>query len=261
MGRTASGRRAARPDSCTLPPVLVPASLRLRAVPRPVLVASVGASWAVALLAAVAGWPLWAAALATLAPWLPPFLLQVVSTGRQYHWLALFYVVAVAQSGHFAEHVVQVVQVRALQLSPEEAHGIVGVFDTEWMHFGWNNAVALLLLGLLTRYQRNPWLWLTTGIAAWHAAEHVAIIVPFLTAGVRGAPGLLGTGGLLRGGLPLAATDLHFFYNLLETVPLLAAFLHECSRAYEQRARSEAQAAVREARTQERLAHLKRLRW
>ena len=52
----------------------------------------------------------------------------------------------------------------------------------------------------------------------------------YLRTGVVGSPGLLSAGGLI-GGLPLARPDLHFLYNLAETIPLLVGWRVEFRRA------------------------------
>jgi hypothetical protein len=57
------------------------------------------------------------------------------------------------------------------------------------------------------------------------------MIATYLRTGVSGTPGLLSSGGLLFGGLPVARPDLHFFYNLAETVPLLIAWLTEVRKS------------------------------
>ena len=57
------------------------------------------------------------------------------------------------------------------------------------------------------------------------------MIATYLQTGIAGTPGLLSSGGLLFGGLPIARPDLHFLYNLVETIPLLAAWLVELRRA------------------------------
>jgi hypothetical protein len=48
--------------------------------------------------------------------------------------------------------------------------------------------------------------------------------------GTAGLPGLLAQGGAIAGGLPLARPDLHFLYNLIETVPLLLGFFAQVQR-------------------------------
>jgi len=37
-------------------------------------------------------------------------------------------------------------------------------------------------------------------------------------------------GGELGGGLPILRPDLHFFYNLIETTPLVIAFMEQVQR-------------------------------
>jgi phage terminase small subunit len=121
-------------------------------------------------------------------------------------------------------------QLHLLHLPGHTAHGVFGAFDTEWLHFTWNNGVTLAVFMLLARYPANRWLWLTALLAGWHGVEHTVIIWPYVTAGVRGSPGLLAAGGALGGGLPVRAVELHAWYNLAETVPLLLAFAAQCRR-------------------------------
>jgi hypothetical protein len=53
----------------------------------------------------------------------------------------------------------------------------------------------------------------------------------YLRTGVVGSPGLLSAGGLIAGGLPLARPDLHFLYNVAETLPLLFGWKVELEKA------------------------------
>jgi len=76
-------------------------------------------------------------------------------------------------------------------------------------------------------FRTNPWLIAVTPLAAWHFIEHAVMIATYLQTGVSGTPGLLSSGGLLFGGLPIARPDLHFLYNLVETAPLVFAWLVE----------------------------------
>ena len=80
---------------------------------------------------------------------------------------------------------------------------------------------------LASRFRDNPWLWFTVLFASWHEMEHAYIVLIYLRTGVAGTPGLLSHGGLIIGGLPLARPDLHFLYNLIETVPLGVAFIQQ----------------------------------
>lgn len=206
----------------------------LQSVPSHIIVLTALASYAGLGLAALQGWPVWAVVLAGLLPWLPILTVEMVWTYRHYHWLALFYVLVLTQSGHFGEHLAQMVQIHLLGLRGPEAHGIFGALDVEWVHFIWNTWVLLATLLLLARYRRNRWLWLAAAIAAWHETEHAYLISVYLATGREGTPGLLAAGGAFGGGLPLSRPNLHFLYNLLETTPLVLAFAWQLRYTYDE---------------------------
>lgn len=179
-------------------------------------------SGGVAAVAAALGAPVWLIGTLGLAPWLPLMTRWVLATWRiAGAWLALYLVLAVTQTGHVMEHVVQVAQLRVLGLSGHHAHGIFGALDIEWVHFTWNAWVLAAVVVLLIGRPGNRWLWVAAPLAAWHLLEHTFLIVTYLVTGVEGTPGLLAMGGLLGNGLPVARAELHLFYNVLETIPLL----------------------------------------
>jgi len=142
-------------------------------------------------------------------------------------WLALLGFLAVSQTAHLLEHVAQMVQIHVLHLSGANAQGIVGQLNIEWVHFIWNTLVLIALLALVPHFRSNPWLIAVAPLAAWHFVEHSVMIATYIQTGVSGSPGLLSSGGLIFGGLPIARPDLHFLYNLVETGPLLMAWLVE----------------------------------
>jgi hypothetical protein len=146
-------------------------------------------------------------------------------------WIAVLGFLALTQTAHLFEHVAQMVQIHVLHLSGANAQGIVGQLNIEWVHFSWNALVLVTLLVLLPRFPTNPWLIAVTPLAAWHFVEHSVMIATYIQTGVSGTPGLLSSGGLLFGGLPIARPDLHFLYNFVETVPLLIAWIVELRRA------------------------------
>jgi hypothetical protein len=185
----------------------------------------VAASLAGFVLGATRSWPLWATTVSMALPWLPVFTRWTMLSYRTHLWLGFFFLLTTFQLSHFGEHIVQMVQIHVLGLQGADARGVFGVFDIEWVHFIWNSFVLLGVLLLLPRNRRNRWLQATAVISAWHALEHSYILSVYLTTGLSGTPGLLASGGLIGGGLPLERPDLHFLYNLVETAPLVVAFL------------------------------------
>ena len=181
--------------------------------------------------ASLEGWPIWAHGLAAVLPWLPIFARSLAQLYRQYQWLARFYGLVVTQTAHLLEHVAQMIQLHVLGLSGPDARGIFGALDIESVHFVWNSWVLLAVLVLLGRYGANRWLQLTLLLSGWHEIEHAVIFSVYLSTGLSGTPGLLSQGGALGGGLPISRPDLHFLYNLVETVPLALAFLVQLQRA------------------------------
>lgn len=206
----------------------------IRSVPAHVILVTALASYSALMLARFQGWPLWGIVLAALLPWVPILTVEVTWTYRHYAWLALFYVLVVTQAGHVLEHVAQMVQLHLLDLQGSEARGVFGALDTEWVHVVWNTWVLAAVVALLVRFGGNPWLWLTLVVAGWHEVEHIVIMLAYLSSGVAGTPGLLSSGGALFGGVPLPRPDLHFLYNLVETTPLVIAFVHQLRRSHDE---------------------------
>ena len=175
------------------------------------------------------GMDLWKVALLILFAWLPIFVVKTREIYRQYRWLAFFFVLLIAQSVHFTEHIAQMIQIHLLGLSGMQAHGIIGMLDLEWVHFifdaGW---VPICVYILLFVYRKsNPWLWVLGVIVTWHAFEHVVIMSYYLRTGIVGSPGLLAHGGIIAGGLALIRPDLHFLYNLIEETLILIAYAYQ----------------------------------
>lgn len=205
--------------------------LGLQSVPRDVIVVAVLTSYAGAAFGALQGWPLWAVVVATLLPWCPIVTREAAWLYGRYRWLALFYLLTLTQTGHLLEHVAQMTQIHLLGVAPRSAHGVFGALDIEWVHFLWNAWVAAAALLLIRVFPRNPWLWPVLAIALWHGIEHTYILSVYLTTGAAGTPGFLARDGTVGGGLPVLRPDLHFAYNLIETAPLIVAFLYQYRRA------------------------------
>jgi len=175
-------------------------------------------------------WPVWGIGLAAVVPWLPVFVAEAAWIYRRHAWLALFYMLIVTQVGHLLEHVAQMTQIHLLHHSGAQAQGIFGALDIEWVHFIWNTWVLLAVILLLRRFPENRWLWATALLAGWHEMEHLVVFSTYLLTGRAGTPGLLGQGGFIAGGLPIRRADLHFLYNLIETIPLVGSFVWQFTK-------------------------------
>lgn len=207
--------------------------LVVQSVPRSILLITAAVSMAGALLAALQVWPAWAIGAVVLLPWVPVLTSEVAWTYRHYGWLALFYLLVVTQGGHVVEHLVQMIQLHLLGFRGPAARGVFGMLDIEWVHFLWNTWVLAAVSLLLWRFRANRWLWATLALAAWHETEHIVMMATYLGRGVAGSPGLLARGGLLAGGVPVTRPDLHFLYNLIETTPLVIAFVVQLRNVYD----------------------------
>ena len=206
--------------------------VRLQGVPKQMIRATLWAAALATLVALYQGWPGWAIVAAAVLPWCPLFVVETRWLGSHYGWFALFCVLTITQTGHYIEHVSQMVQIHGFDRAGAEAHGVVGVLDIEAVHFGWNTFVFLALVVLVTRFRRNPWLWAAAGVATWHQAEHSFTFFVYATTG-KLMPGLLEMGGRIAGGLPIMGPNLHFIYNTLETMPLIAAFFFQLRRTHD----------------------------
>ena len=203
--------------------------ISIHSVPLPLILLTAGIS--VGLVTTFwLGWAIWQVAILVILAWLPLFFLKTVSIHRQYGWLAFFFILVVTQGAHFLEHVAQMVQIHLLGLSGLQARGILGMLDIEWVHFIWNSWVLICAVLLVFLFRKNPWLWALLLISTWHEVEHVYIMSVFLRTGHVGSPGLLASGGAIGGGLPLSRPDLHFYYNLLEELILIIAYLYQIQR-------------------------------
>jgi hypothetical protein len=116
----------------------------------------------------------------------------------------------VAQTGHYAEHVAQMIQIYAQHIAPANAHGLLGaVFDFEWVHFTYNVGLELLLIGLWLAYRTAAkagtatvepvGLSLLTGLVlfqGYHSIEHFAklyqyLFMPLYQSGMPPTPGIV----------------------------------------------------------------------
>jgi hypothetical protein len=145
----------------------------------------------------------------------------------------------VVQGFHMLEHVAQVIQVNVQDA--EVRRGLAGaVFDTEWVHFGYNLSVLVFLVwawrviarldpsdrGAATSY---GFVLSALVIQSYHLVEHIAKILQHVTSGLDPAPGLIGDQfGLIwfHYGINLAV----FIGFAVSAIPLLGPAVRELVR-------------------------------
>jgi hypothetical protein len=219
----------------------VPRALRIQRVPLPVLGLTAITSAALLALAVWLGKPLWERALFTLLPWLPVFFVEEIWRYEQYGFYSIFVAIAVLQTGHLAEHSVQVLQLYMHHGDLARSHGVFGQLDFETVHFYWDTAIWAGACMLVYRYRDNRWLWISWAFASIHEVEHIYLYwvnkIHFAFYARGGIFGILGKGGLI--GSPLARPYLHFVYNFLVVVPMLVGFWDQ-TREIERQHRSRA---------------------
>jgi hypothetical protein len=156
----------------------------------------------------------------------------------RHHKVALgaFLVIVLA---HWAEHIVQAVQIYFLDWPLPQARGVLGLpfpwlVTSEWMHYGY--ALVMLIGFLLLRRgftgRSRIWWNIALGIQAWHHLEHLLLLVQALTGdNLLGRPVPTSIIQLL-----IPRVELHLFYNAIVFTPMVVAMLlHRRPRESERR--------------------------
>ncbi|HEX2032003.1 MAG TPA: hypothetical protein VHL78_11480 [Actinomycetota bacterium] len=125
---------------------------------------------------------------------------------------------------HWAEHVVQAVQIYVLDWPKTEALGLLGLavpglVRSEWLHWGYNLAVFAGLWLLMPGFERPAGRWWKAAllVQGWHFTEHGLLLFQAVT-----AVHLLGVDvptSVLQ--LVVPRVELHLFYNGIVTALLL----------------------------------------
>ncbi|MFI7445603.1 hypothetical protein [Nonomuraea indica] len=139
--------------------------------------------------------------------------------------LGLFLVVVIA---HWAEHVVQAIQIYALGWPIPQARGVLGLVfpwlvTSEWMHYGY----ALIMLAGLVMLRRGftgrsrTWWNVALGLQFWHHIEHLLLLLQALSGtNLAGRPVPTSVVQLL-----IPRVELHLFYNAVVFAPMVVAML------------------------------------
>ncbi|MFD6949717.1 MULTISPECIES: hypothetical protein [unclassified Nocardiopsis] len=153
--------------------------------------------------------------------------MEVTNTGRHRLCMRLFLVIVLA---HWAEHIVQAVQIYVMDWPVPEARGLLGMpfpwlVTSEWMHYGYALIMLAGLLLLLPGFVGRARVWWIASlfIQVWHHFEHLLLLVQAMS-GVNIAGGEAPT-SLIQ--LLIPRVELHLLYNSLVFVPMVVAmYLH-----------------------------------
>lgn len=145
---------------------------------------------------------------------------------RANRWLVVFMIVVVS---HWAEHLVQAVQIYGLGWAPPDALGVLGLWlpdlvRSEWLHWIYNLAVLMGLVLLMPRFagRERTWWMAALLLQAWHFVEHALLLGQATTA--KNLFGAEVPTSLVQ--LLIPRVELHLLYNGVVTMMLLVgAFL------------------------------------
>lgn len=141
--------------------------------------------------------------------------------------LRIYLVIVLA---HWAEHIVQAVQIFVLDWPVPEARGVLGIpfpwlVTSEWMHYGYAFLMLVGLLLLLPGFHGRSRAWWTASLLlqVWHHFEHLILLVQ-VTNGTNIGGGDAPT-SIIQMLIP--RVELHLLYNTVVFVPMaVAMYLH-----------------------------------
>lgn len=175
-----------------------------------------------------------------LIPWMGIAFVEVKWAYKHFHWFAVYTFMVIVQAIHYSEHCIQVLQYHLFNNSLHDSQAIFSKFNIEGVHFVGDTLLTVGTLILITKFPRNPWLWVAIPFQLAHQAEHTYLMFNYIFEGTKvGGPGLLGTpGGLIKidhlGGLGLVRPDLHWIYNTLYTIPFTISLVWQLKRTYDE---------------------------
>jgi hypothetical protein len=140
--------------------------------------------------------------------------------------LAVFTFIVLA---HWAEHIVQAIQIYALGWPRPKAGGVLGLWfpwlvTSEWMHYGY--AIVMLIGLVVLRHgfvgRARTWWNIALWIQVWHHLEHLLLLLQALT-----SSNLLGKAVPTSiAQLVFPRVELHLFYNAIVFAPMVIAMIY-----------------------------------
>src|SRR5829696_4471862 len=140
-------------------------------------------------------------------------------------WVFLVIVVA-----HWAEHVVQAIQIWGLGWPRPQARGLLGLpfpwlVTSEWMHYAYAIVMLIGLIWLRPAFLGRARTWWTVALVIqfWHHIEHALLLGQAMVGNnIAGKPVPTSLAQLV-----FPRVELHLFYNAVVFVPMaVAMYLH-----------------------------------
>ncbi|GHH39483.1 hypothetical protein [Lentzea cavernae] len=158
--------------------------------------------------------------------------------------LNLFAFVVIA---HWAEHIVQAIQVFVLGWPRPQAGGVLGLWipwlvTSEWMHYGYAVIMMIGFFALAPGFtgRAKKWWKIALWIQFWHHFEHLLLLIQALTGrNLLGGPVPV---SILQ--LVLPRVELHLFYNAIVFVPMVVAMYFHMRPSPQDRAEMRCTCAV-----------------
>ncbi|MEE1794423.1 hypothetical protein PUR28_27245 [Streptomyces sp. BE308] len=153
---------------------------------------------------------------------------QIDLLNSRHHQLGLrvFMFIVVA---HWAEHLVQAIQIYVMGWPIPEARGVLGVpfpwlVTSEWMHYGYALVMMVALFLLRSGFTGRSGTWWKTslGIQVWHHFEHLLLLIQALAGSYL--MGKAAPTSIIQ--LIAPRVELHLFYNTLVTIPMIVAMYY-----------------------------------
>lgn len=150
-------------------------------------------------------------------------VIRRLNTTSHFKALMVFMVVVLA---HWAEHLVQAVQVMALGWPRPESRGLLGqiwpsLVSSEWLHYGYAIAMLAGLLLLRSGFTGRARTWWTAALVlqVWHHVEHLLLLGQALAHHpLFGAEKPTSIVQLI-----MPRVELHLFYNAVVFTPMVIA--------------------------------------
>lgn len=141
--------------------------------------------------------------------------------------LGLFLFIVLA---HWAEHIVQAVQIWGMGWPRPQARGVLGMpfpwlVKEEWLHYGYALVMLIGLIALRPGFVGKSRTWWTVALVVqvWHHFEHLLLLIQAMVG--SNLFGKAAPTSLLQ--LVVPRVELHLFYNAVVFLPMIVAmYLH-----------------------------------